>query len=562
MTDNTNTIDPKKVALQIRERMNKAGKISDNELVEKEKNEEIESRQEKLVTLRDAKKTLKEKIEQLRQESYDTAYQKALTQFEESEADSQEIEAECRTKAEKARKRATPKTPLQVARFLMRYIYFVRIKTAGHNQKPPLYFYDPDNGVYIEDEELLRDFIQVVNPELTEKQATEVIYKIRRDTDTKKVELAYTAFGNCLYNAKTEETQDFTPDIIVTRKIKTNFNNQAIEPNINSWTFRAWLADLFDGDDEQYRLAIQMIKASVTGSSLNNLFWLHGTGGTGKGTLQQLIINIVGDENIASLKINELHGNRFATSQLLGKSVVIGDDVQEGVKIEDTSTMFSLTTGDPITIEEKGKKPYSLRLNMTVIQSSNGFPNMVGDVQAIGRRFRVLEFSSSFKGKPNKAIKKDYINRQEVLEYVVRLALETPTEDIDPQVSQEILGEFQEDINPVLAFSHAFFTDELSSEFLPNSFVWYVWRYYLEVNNKTSNKSENAFHRELSENLPKGFSKGVRTIPAGREHHIGFNPASDQPSYVKGQYNNDRHKPEKCKTSKKERGYFTPSKKN
>ena len=39
MTDNTNTIDPKKVALQIRERMNKAGKISDNELVEKEKNE-------------------------------------------------------------------------------------------------------------------------------------------------------------------------------------------------------------------------------------------------------------------------------------------------------------------------------------------------------------------------------------------------------------------------------------------------------------------------------------------------------------------------------------------
>lgn len=325
------------------------------ELVEIDEREEIESisSQEKLVTLRDAKKTLKEKIKHLRQESYDTAYQKALAQFEESEADSQEIEAECRTKAEKARKRATPKTPLQVAKFLMKYIYFVRIKTTGHNQKPPLYFYDPDNGVYIEDEELLRDFIQVINPELTEKQATEAIYKIRHDTDTKQAHLAYTTFGNCLYNAKTEETQDFTPDIIVTRKIKTNYNQEAIEPNIKGWTFRAWLLELFGGDDEQFRLAIQMIKASVTGSSLNNLFWLHGAGGTGKGTLQQLIINIVGDENIASLKINELQGNKFATSQLLGKSVVIGDDVQAGVKIEDTSTMFSLTTGDPITIEEK-----------------------------------------------------------------------------------------------------------------------------------------------------------------------------------------------------------------
>lgn len=540
---------------------------------------------DKLTTFKNIRGQLGRELNKIAQEAYDKAYKKALehpdvalklkrladevTAWEAGESKQdpheelqrQKIETDCRAKAMKAKEKATPKKPLEVANFLKRFIYFVRIQPAGHNQKAPLYFYHPDNGVYIENEELLRDCIHTINPELTEKQASDVLYKISHSSVMKEIASDYTAFGNCLYNAKTEETQNFTPDIIVTRKIKTNYNKQATEPNISGWTFKTWLADLFDGDNELYRLAIQVIKASVTGSSLNNLFWLYGEGGTVKGTLQQLIINIVGLENIATLKINELHKSRFVTSQLLGKSVVIGDDVQAGADIKDTSVMFSLTTGDPITIEEKGKKPYSLTLNMTVIQSSNGFPNMVGDVQAIERRFRVLPFTSRFKGKPNKAIKHDYINRQEVLEYVVRLALETPTEDVNPQASQDALHDFQLDINPVLAFIADFFTDDLESEFLPNSFVWYVWLNYLEANNLTSIKKQNAFHREVGENLPEGFTKGGRTIPAGREHHLGFNPASDKPRYTKGHYDNNRYEPEKCKNPKYEKGYYHAKKK-
>ena len=173
----------------------------------------------------------------------------------------------------------------------------------------------------------------------------------------------------------------------------------------------------------------------------------------------------------------------------------------------------------------------------------------------------MLPFTSRFKGKPNKAIKHDYINRQEVLEYVVRLALETPTEDVNPQASQDALHDFQLDINPVLAFIADFFTDDLESEFLPNSFVWYVWLNYLEANNLTSIKKQNAFHREVGENLPEGFTKGGRTIPAGREHHLGFNPASDKPRYTKGRYDNNRYEPEKCKNPKYEKGYYHAKKK-
>ena len=51
--------------------------------------------------------------------------------------------------------------------------------------------------------------------------------------------------------------------------------------------------------------------------------------------------------------------------------------------IKDTSIVFSLATGDPIRIEDKGKRPYTTRLKMTVVQSSNGFPRMNADKNAI-----------------------------------------------------------------------------------------------------------------------------------------------------------------------------------
>lgn len=347
-----------------------------------------------------------------------------------------------------------------------------------------------------------------------------------------------------------------TPAVTVTRKINTDYNPVATEPNINGWTPTAWLLELFDGDQELYNLAIQIIKASITGQSLHKIFWLFGEGGTGKGTFQQLLINLVGMENVASLKITGLEKSRFSTSILLGKSLVIGDDIQQDAEIKDTSEMFSLATSDIMTIEEKGRKPYSIRFNVTIIQSSNGLPKMKGDKSAIDRRFRILPFTNIFKGRPDKAIKNDYITRREVLEYLVRLAIETPTADINPVKSVEILEEHHKEMNPVLDFVSQFFTDELTSEFIPNSFVYHVWKGFLEYYGLKENRSEMGLHREIKSNLPEGFAVGQKVIPAGQQIHKGFYPKEDLPPFASVAYANGRATPEKQKKPKNERGYY------
>lgn len=459
-------------------------------------------------------------------------------------------------KGQEASEKALPKTPLDVAIMLKQYLRFIRIRPEAQGQKAPLYFYHPDHGVWLEDNEFLQDLISVIFPNTTEKQAFDTLYKIARQSQMKEIQREYTVIGNQLYNYKTGLFEELTPDITVTRKIKTGYNQKAKEPLLKGWKPTTWLLELFDGDEELYNLAIQIIKASITGQSLQKIFWLFGEGGTGKGTFQQLLINLVGMENVASLKITGLSSSRFSTSILLGKSLVIGDDVQKDAIIKDTSDMFSLATGDIMTIEDKGKRPYSIRLNMTVVQSSNGLPRMNGDKSAIDRRFRILPFTKEFKGKPNKAIKTDYINRREVLEYLVKLAIETPLADINPQKSINILEEHHKDMNPVIDFVSKFFTDELTSEFIPNSFVYHVWKGFLEYYSIKQSKSEIGLHKEIKNNLPEGFTVGQKVIPAGRQLHTGFFPKEDLPPFANHSYSNGRTTPEKQKKPKNERGYY------
>ena len=522
-----------------------------------------EAENEYFLTLKSAREILKHKCKEIQQEAYQKAYAEKIASVT-SDSAAVEVTADSTEKiakkaADTAYAKALPTKGRPIADLLSRYIRFIRIKPEIEGHEAALCFYDPDQGIYRGDSELLKDLISIIYPDANKKNAEDVLYKIARIAPLRKIDTHYTAIGDQLYNAKTGKFEPFNPSRVVVRKIKTSYNPEAREPAIKGWTFTGWLDELFEGDEELKALSIQIIKACITGQSLEKIFWLYGEGGTGKGTLQQLIINLVGMENIATLKITELNKSRFTTSILVGKSVVIGDDVQKNAVIKDTSDLFSLTTGDILTIEGKGKDPCSLRLQMTVIQSSNGFPIMQGDKSAIDRRFRILPFTSNFKGRPNKAIKDDYINRPEVLEYVLKLAIENPTKDINPGKSKEELHDFQRENNHVLAFVEDFFTDSLQSTFLPNGFVWHVWGGYAEYNNIPNFKQPNALHREIRTHLPPGFKTGSRKIPAGQHLPNGFRPRDDTPHYANKdmrEYRNGRETEEGRKKVGSERGYI------
>lgn len=538
--------------------------LIDIEQLQNEFEKVVESEQESkfFKTFKGVRGQLFEKCKKIKEKAYQLAYEdtmndpKLLQQVKDGKITQSKHKEKAEDNGDEASKKSLPSKPLGVALMLREYIRFIRIKPEAQGQEAPLYFYNPDSGVWLEDNEFLEDLIAIISPNTTKPQATDTLYKIARRSTLKTIQNEYTAIGKQLYNTKTQNFQEFSPDIVVTRKIKTGYNPNATEPTINGWKPTAWLLELFDGDRELSNLAVQIIKASITGHSLRKIFWLYGEGGTGKGTFQQLLINLVGMENVASYKIAGTKQNQFTTSILLGKSLVIGDDIQKGAIVEDTSNMFSLATGDIMTIEEKKRKPYSIRLNMTVVQSSNGLPFMKGDKSAIDRRFRILPFTKVFKGNPNKAIKDSYINRKDVLEYLVKLAIETPIVDINPARSIAILEEHHKEMNPVIDFVDQFFTTSLASEFIPNGFVYYCWKGYVNYYNVKQHYTRDGLQREVKQYIPEWITPKSRTIPKGQHLPYGFLPREDLPMFANGTYSNGRESEEKRKKPKNERGYI------
>ena len=443
-----------------------------------------------------------------------------------------------------------PLSPLTVACYMADLLHVCRIE-SDEGEKP-VYFYNPDEGLYKHDLEFLKDFISVLEPRHNEKKAYDCLYALKRQAPYRQVEEndQYIMVGNGIYNRKIRQLEPFTWERIFTSKVKTAYKAEATSPIIKGWEFESWLKDLFAGDEELYQLTLQLLNAAIRGRSLDKMFWFVGTGGTGKGTLQELFTNLIGRENVASIKITDLDiHNRFTLSQAIGKRAIIGDDVQAGAILRDTSKLFSLVSGDMVSVERKKKDAYSTYLKTVVIQSTNGLPRMVGDSNAIKRRMVILPFRNSFTGKPNRAIKEDYLKRPKVLEYVLKLIIDLDYKDfIQPKLSAEQMEEYQRGIDPVLTFIEELFGNAISV-FLPNDFVWWYFSNFAEYNGHEHNYNLQTLNTRLKENLPEEWEKTRHpvTVPAGADFPKGFYPKEDTAGYM-----NRTYRPPKAKTS---RGY-------
>lgn len=432
-----------------------------------------------------------------------------------------------------------PFAPTKVASIMLELLTVCRIESD--EGKKPVYYYDPDEGIYCNDPEFLKDLINIIEFRHNESRANDCIYFLTRKAPHRKTENNpnLVIVGNGIYDRKARKLHAFTPQKVFTKKTKTNYNEYATSPTINGWNFETWLLDLFDKDKELYQLALQLLNAVIRGESLGKMFWFVGEGGTGKGTLQELFINLVGRQNIASIKITDLDiNNRFTLAQAIGKQAIIGDDVQAGAVIRDTSKLFSLVGGDTISVEKKGKDAYSTFIKTVVIQSTNAMPRMRGDYHAIRRRMVILPFTKRFGGKPNRAIKEKYIKRKDVLEYILKLVIDLDYKEFTtPKISTDLLDEYQAELDPVLVFSQELFED-IQSTFIPNDFVFWYFCNFAEHKNYKHDYNSQSLNTVFSRYLPTDWNKLPYpiTLPVGSDLPKGFHPKADIPAYMNKTY--------------------------
>lgn len=368
--------------------------------------------------------------------------------------------------------------------------------------------YQEEEGIYTRNRTIIKRVISWLEPRLNERKAEEVIYHL---TNTAKVtqqtnQSHLIPVNNGVFNKVTGMLEPFTPDYVFTSKISTNYVHNASKPIMNGWDFDKWLSEIACGDSEIITLLWQVINDSMNGNyTRKKAIFFIGDGNNGKGSFQQLLSNLIGFNNIASLKANEFE-HEFKLSVLEGKTAVIGDDVPVGIIIEDSSNFKSVVTGDSVLVNVKNKQPYRAEYRCTVIQSSNGMPRFKDKTGGNNRRLLIVPFKADFNGAvENVDIKEKYLKDKQVLEYVLYKAINLDFDKfINPKASQNMMELYKQDNDPVYDFKLNVF-DEWKIRKVPKYIVYGFYKDFCNDNGYYP-LSDRKFHSQFRGYLDKGWN--------------------------------------------------------
>lgn len=387
-------------------------------------------------------------------------------------------------------------SPARCSVILPEYIRFILFDLEEHTR---LAMYVPEEGIYTQNTTVIKRVISWLEPKLNNTKAEEVIYHITNKAEVQgKTNSRYLIpVQNGVFNLKTKMLEPFTADYVFTTKITTPYIANPVPPVLDGWDVVNWMRAIASGDAEIENLLWQVINDALNGNySRRKSIFLIGEGNNGKGTFQELIMNLIGMKNIATLKVNEFD-ERFRLSVLEGKTAVIGDDVPANVYIDDSSNFNSVVTGDMVSVEFKNKPIYNTVFRCSVIQSTNGMPKFKNKTNGTIRRIVIVPFKADFNGKAeNFKIKDEYIKNEQVLQFVLHKAVHMDFETFDiPKVSLQELEIFKQDNDPVLDFKLSVF-DEWKIPRVPK---YVVYGFYKRFCNENGYKflSDRQFHKQF-----------------------------------------------------------------
>ena len=284
-----------------------------------------------------------------------------------------------------------------------------------------LYIYDRKEGIYTTDTAVLKKAMFDLIPSLKINNKRETMDTFNTLAREGKVNYRYRAVANGILDTKEFKLLDFTPDIVCTSKIPTNYN-----PDASTEKADKIIGSFVRDDPFKKNLICEMLGYGLYEDKnlIGKFFIIVGDKENGKSVFLRYTTNTFGDFNIMSLDLKDL-GSRFATTLLRDKIFNLGDDIS-GNYIDETDVLKKVVTGEKMVVEEKGKQGRSESYNVALIFTANKTPRVKDPTGAVLRRAMLIIFDNDFSvGSPardNKILQK--IKNEEEREGLLKLAVE------------------------------------------------------------------------------------------------------------------------------------------
>lgn len=412
------------------------------------------------------------------------------------------------------------------------------------NRKDPIvHIYDfdetsPTYGLYVPAQDLMMDIIFAAAEDEDVKfhrriyeTMIQTIPNVNETSDANRIFVK-----NGIFNKETQQLEPFTQNEYRLAKIQTNYNSNASSPTITmpdglSWSFDMWLDELVDHDPDRLTQMWQIITAALNPGRVYNkcVIFYSRQGNNGKGTLGQVLKNIIGDGLYSSVNIKNF-GVRFRTQQLLGKIVNIADENPVGAYIDGTDEFKAAITGDDIQIEAKGKDAYPMQVRMLNIQMLNGTLLTRDKSNSIYRRLLIVPFTHTFTGCERPYIKHDYMDRTDVKEYILKRALESPivTEFITTKENDEALYKTKLENNTVIEFLDEFLP-QFKWDALPPKFLYELYKSWMSKDNANGKPVKKSVFIEYATDFFNDTNEWNIRLAQGDKITVGQRMDADEP---------------------------------
>lgn len=403
--------------------------------------------------------------------------------------------------------------PWQIAQIVL-YLYPIRrIAGAGLSSDKTydllaLYQEDgKDKGIYVTDDESLQKIIRQYNIKIKKSEMSLCIDIISENAERVQccTDRDLIAVNNGIFNYRTKQLMDFSPDYVFTAKCRVDYNPNAQNINIHNsddgtdWDVESWMHTLSD-DDEVIQLLWEILGAIIRPYvSWNKSAWFYSeTGNNGKGTLCELMRQLCGEGSYVSIPLADM-GKDFALEPLVRCSAIIVDENDVGTYVDKAANIKALITHDVIQINRKFKQAIAYRFRGFMVQCLNEMPRVKDKSDSFYRRQLFVPFEKCFTGVERKYIKDEYLHRKDVLEYVLHKVLHMDYYSLsEPEACKLALEEYKEINDPIIQFWGEL-GDEFTWNFLPLRFVFDIYQkwYRKYIGKLDTGKSKARFEKDF-----------------------------------------------------------------
>ena len=288
--------------------------------------------------------------------------------------------------------------------------YFLTIYTIIYTDLNVLYVYS--NNVYWELSEntclrLVRNLLHLSIPDSWKISYEKVVLSTIKlearkisnfNQDMKRLNLL-----NGIWNMEKQKLSKHTPKLYTSNQIPITYQHDAKCPK-----FRRFLKDIFEGDKQRIKLVQEIMGYSLTNlSKAQKAFIFLGTGANGKSVLMDIMIKLVGIDNVSTLPLSDFESS-FRRCMLIDKKLNVVTEAEFKTNAFSTNQFKAIVSGDVTTGEIKGGKLFNFRAYCKIVIAMNALPKVKDKSYGFKRRICVVVF--------DKTIKKEEQNKNLLLE--------------------------------------------------------------------------------------------------------------------------------------------------